>query len=95
MSTTEQQWKRIQDKLRLLLKQHSTVRKENRKLKEELDAAHKKMQEQQQAADELKQQISILKLNTGEMKEADKRELEKRLTAYLKEIDRCIAMLGE
>ncbi len=43
----------------------------------------------------LKQQVSVLKLSAGEMSEADKKEFEKRINGYLKEIDRCIAMLGE
>lgn len=95
MSSTEQQLKRIQDKLRQLLKQHSAVQKENSKLRDELQQVRQKISAQQQTTDELRQQISILKMNAGEMKEADKKELEKRINAYLKEIDRCIALLGE
>lgn len=95
MSTTEQHLKRIQDKLRQLLKQYTAVQKENKKLKEELDGAKQKMKDNQQATDELKLQISILRMNTGEMKDADKKEMEKRINVYLKEIDRCIALLGE
>lgn len=95
MSTAEQQLKRIQDKLQQLLKQHSAVRKENSKLNEEIEVLNKKILTQQQSADELKQQVSILKLNAGEMGEADKKEFEKRINAYVKEIDRCIAMLGK
>ena len=78
MSTAEQQLKRIQDKLQQLLKQHSAVRKENSKLNEEIEVLNKKILTQQQSADELKQQVSILKLNAGEMGEADKKEFEKR-----------------
>ncbi len=95
MSTAEQQLKRIQDKLQQLLKQHSAVQKENSKLNEEIEVLNKKILTQQQSADELKQQVSILKLNAGEMGEADKKEFEKRINAYVKEIDRCIAMLGK
>lgn len=95
MSTTEQQLKRIQDKLRLLLKQHTAVQKENQKLKGELQTTRQQLSAQQQTADELKQQISILKMNAGDMKEGDKKELEKRINTYLREIDRCIALLGE
>ncbi|HEV7783380.1 MAG TPA: hypothetical protein VGO58_19025 [Chitinophagaceae bacterium] len=95
MSTTEQHLKRIQDKLQQLLKQHIAVQKENNKLKEELEAARQKVSSQQKGADELKQQVSVLKLNAGEMNEADKKEFEKRINGYLKEIDRCIALLGE
>lgn len=95
MSTTEQQLKRIQDKLRQLLKQYAAVQKENQKLKEELESARQTISGQLQSEDALKQQISILKMNAGEMKEADKKELEKRISMYLREIDRCIALLGE
>jgi hypothetical protein len=37
----------------------------------------------------------ILKAGTGEMNEADKKDLDKKLQGYLKEIDRCITMLSE
>jgi len=95
MSNTEQHLKRIQDKLHLLLKEYSAVSKENKTLKVELNAANKKITEQQNNVDLLKQQVSILKVSNGDMTEADKKEFEKRINVYLKEIDRCIAMLGQ
>ena len=95
MSTTEQNLKRIQDKLHQLVKQYAAVQKENSKLKEDLGLAQQKISSQQKSADELKQQVSILKISAGEMSEADKKEFEKRINGYLKEIDRCIALLGE
>lgn len=95
MSATEDQLKRIQEKLQQLLKQQAAVQKENSRLKEELRAAQDKIAAQQKNADELKQQVGILKLSTGEMTPADKKEFEKRINGYLKEIDRCITLLGE
>lgn len=95
MSNTEQHLKRIQDKLQLLLKQYTVVQKENGRLKADLDAARQKIAEQQKNAEGLKQQVSVLKLDAGEMSEADKKDFEKRINGYLKEIDRCITMLGE
>jgi hypothetical protein len=95
MSTTEQHLKRIQDKLQHLLKEYAAVQKENVSLKEELLQAEKKLLQQQKSADELKQQVNILKVSAGEMNEVDKREFEKRINAYVKEIDKCIAMLRE
>ena len=95
MPESEVQLKRIQDKLQQLLKQHVAVQKENNKLKEDLDAARLKVSAQQKSADELKQQVSILKVSAGEMSDTDKKEFEKRINGYLKEIDRCIALLGE
>ena len=95
MSTTEQHLKRIQDKLQQMLKQYAALQKENSRLKDELSAAEQKIVHQQKNADELKQQVSILKASAGEMGEADKKEFEKRINGYLKEIDRCITLLGE
>ncbi len=95
MNTTEEQLKRIQDKLQHLLKQHTAVRRENEKLKEELGIAQEKLSLQQLYLDELRQQVSILKLNAGGMNDRDKKEIEKKINSYLKEIDRCIALLGE
>ena len=95
MSTTEEQLKRIQDKLQQLLKQQASVHKENEKLKEELGIAREKLSLQQLYLDELRQQVSILKLNAGGMNDRDKKEIEKKINSYLKEIDRCIALLGE
>ncbi len=95
MNTTEQHLKRIQEKLQQLLKQHAAVMKENHRLREELETVHQKISAQQQHTDELKQQVSILKVSAGEMSEPDKKEFEKRINGYLKEIDRCIALLGE
>jgi len=92
---TEQHLKRIQDKLQQLLKQHMAVQKENSRLKEELRAAQQKISGQQKNVDELKQQVSILKISAGDMSETDKKEFEKKINGYLKEIDRCIALLGE
>ena len=95
MSTTEQHLKRIQEKLQILLKQYAALQKENSRLIEELKNANQKTSVQQKNVEELKQQVSVLKLNTGEMSEADKKEFEKRINNYLKEIDRCIALLSE
>lgn len=95
MSTTEQHLKRIQDKLQQLLKQHTALQKENSRLKEELDKSKQQTSQHHKNIDELKQQVTILKLNAGQMSEEDKKEIEKRINNYLKEIERCIALLSE
>ena len=94
MSTTEQHLKRIQDKLQQLLKQHTALQKENSRLKEELEKSKQQTGQHNKNIDELKQQVNVLKLNAGEMSEVDKKEFEKRINSYLKEIDRCIALLS-
>lgn len=92
---TEQHLKRIQDKLQQLLKNYSALQKENDRLKHELEKDHKEAKEQQKNIEELKQQVDILRLNAGEMSDIDKKEFEKRINSYLREIDRCIVLLSE
>ena len=95
MSNTEQHLKRIQDKLQQLLKQQHALQKENNHLKEQLDKTKLQSAEHLKNVEELRLQVNVLKLNAGEMNEMDKKEFEKRINSYLKEIDRCIALLSE
>jgi chromosome segregation ATPase len=87
--------RRIQDKLQQLLRQRDLLQKENGRLKEEL----RQVQEEYAGAlgrlEQLQQQVEILKATKAAMSEEEKRALEKRLGQYIREIDRCIAILGE
>lgn len=94
MAELEAQIKRIQDKLQRLVKQQSSLLKENEELKEQLNDYKKESTVNKNTIDDLKQQVSILKVNAAEMSDADKKEFEKRLNVYIKEIDRCIAILS-
>jgi hypothetical protein len=94
MSTTDQQFKRIQEKLQQLLKEYQAMKKENMRLQKELSLAQNENLEKKQNIEILKEQVSILKLSAGDMNAADKKELEKKINGYIKEIDRCIALLS-
>jgi translation initiation factor 2B subunit (eIF-2B alpha/beta/delta family) len=95
MSDVEKQLKRIQDKLQQVLKDHSALQKENLRLKEELDKNRTQSFSHQQNIEDLKQQVEVLKITSGDWEEGDKKEFEKRINSYIKEIDRCIALLSE
>lgn len=95
MSDLETQLKRIQDKLQQVLKQHAALQKENLRMREELDKKDRQSAANQQNIEELKQQVEVLKITSGDWDENDKKEFEKRINSYLKEIDRCIALLSE
>jgi len=94
MTESEQHLKRIQDKVQQILKQHTALQKENQSLKEELDSFKKEASQFRENLDSLKQQVEILKYSNGEMEDEDKKQFEKRINGYLKEIDRCITMLS-
>ena len=87
--------KRINDKLQLLLKQHQLVQKDNEKLKQELGELQRNHQSQSVLIEQLKQKAEILKLSKNEMNGDEKKAFDKRLNQYIREIDRCIALLSE
>jgi phage tail tube protein FII len=87
--------KRIQEKLQRLLKQYNDLEKENAQLKKELEGSTQQTSQHQQTIDILKQQVDVLKISSGAWDENDKKEFEKRINNYIKEIDKCIALLSE
>jgi len=91
----ELQLRRIQDKLQQLLKQRDGLLKENGKLKEVAGQLRQEQARHAARLEQLQQQVEILKATKAAMGEGEKRSLEKRLGQYIREIDRCIALLGE
>jgi hypothetical protein len=95
MTELEVQVKRINEKLQLLLRRHEAVLKENEKLKKENRESRDYREDHSTKLEQLQQQVEILKASKGEMEEGEKKAFEKRLGQYIREIDRCIALLGE
>ena len=90
-----EQVQRITVKVQELLKKYEGLLKENERLRNELVPAKQREAGFLEMIESLQQQVMILKAGTGKLDEADKRELDKKLHIYLKEIDRCISMLSE
>lgn len=91
----EQQLKRISDKLQLLLKQYQLLQKENEKLNAENRNLQEQLAGQRKQAESLEQKVAALKMVSGKLADGDRKELEKRMNGYIREIDRCITMLGD
>ena len=85
---------RVQEKVKQILKQYQHLQQENEKMKHLLRTASEKEAAMNASMNALQQQVIVLKAATNQLEEQDKKELEKRLNHYLKEIDRCINMLG-
>ena len=92
--TVDQQFNSINEKLQQLLKQQHRLKKENEQLKVELQEQKAERTKAQNKIDELAQQVSILKMGAGDMNEKDKKDFERKINRYIKEIDKCIAYLG-
>jgi archaellum component FlaC len=95
MTQPEFQLKRVHEKILLLVKQHQTLQKENERLKEELKKMQVRGEVLSRDAEKFRQQAEVLKLSGRGMEENDKKMLEKRLNQYVREIDKCIALLQE
>lgn len=87
--------KRIQEKLERLLRQYNDLQKENNLLKKEMEKLSRQAAVNYQTIEKLKQQVEVLKISSGSWDENDKKEFEKRINHYIKEIDKCIALLSE
>jgi prefoldin subunit 5 len=70
------------------------LQNENLRLKKDLEKSNKQILVYQQNIDDLKQQVEVLKITSGNWDETDKKEFEKRINNHIKEIDRCIAFLS-
>ena len=93
MLNADEQIKRIEDKIQLLLKEYQQLQKElqrlqkdNLQLREALELKTKKSNDQAQT-------IDVLKIQSFTQNDTSKKELEKRINNYLKEIDKCLNLL--
>jgi chromosome segregation ATPase len=91
----EEQLKRIVDKLQQLMRQSKATQLENERLRKSVQETEEKLMQAQDQIRLLRTQLDVLKLNAGDLNGPDKKEIEKKLNGYLKEIDRCIALLSE
>jgi regulator of replication initiation timing len=95
MSDLEGNIKNFSIKLQQLLKQYRSLQKENEQLNIELKEIKKNYAQKITQTDQLQQQVAILKTSAGFMNEHDKKAFEKNINLYIKEIDKCIALLSE
>ena len=88
------QIKSIQDKLQQLLKQQALLQRENQRLQKELNKAIELSNEKERSLRSIRQQMDALKLGSGNLTEIEKVALGKRIDGYLKEIDKCLALIN-
>ncbi len=77
------------------MRRSKAMQQESDRLRRTLTETEEKLRQAQEQINLLRMQLDVLKMNAGELNTADKKEIEKKLNGYLKEIDRCIALLSE
>jgi hypothetical protein len=95
MGNLDSNIKRVNDKLQQLLKNYQLLQKENQRQIELIATLQQTKEKDKELIGSLQEKISILKAATGKMNEADKKEFEKNINQYIREIDKCIGILSE
>lgn len=85
-----EQIKTLQDKLQLVLKKYQSLAKDNERLEQQALVLGQQNQQYRQELERLQQKNTILKAAKSEWNEGDKKEFEKKINQYVREIDKVI-----
>lgn len=91
----EQKIRSIALKLQKLLKKHAMLEKENRELRQKNEEYQAQKSADEKKIKALEEQHFLLKSAAGALSPDDKKNFERSLSRYIKEIDKCIALLSE
>ena len=95
MATTQDHIQRIQEKLVNLVDKYHDLQKENTRLKKDLEETKVVADALREKNDQITLQLNMLKATESEDAKEAKSALEKKINEYIKEIDKCIAHLGD
>ncbi len=84
----------INNKLQLLLKQYDQLLKENGRQQQRIAGLLEAQKLAKEQLEDYQQQNLILKASVTTMDRKDKKELEQRISQYVKNIDQCISLLS-
>ena len=94
MEGIEEQLQRVEEKVQQLLKQYQLAQKEVQRLQKENVHLQEQLQQTTTQANKLHQKVDSLKINALGLDDDSKKDLEKRINTYLKEIDKCLSLLN-
>lgn len=95
MEGLQEQLKRITEKLHQVVNRYHLLQKEHEQLSKEVVALRDKEKARLIRIDELEMKMTALQTVTGQLNETEKKDVEKRINRYIRDIDRCIALLSE
>ena len=95
MSQLETHINRINNKLQEVLKNYDALKKQHVQQVETIQVLTAEKKAHQQKIRLLEEQQYLLKSMAGKLDEKEKKSFEQALGKYIREIDKCIAMLSE
>lgn len=94
MEAMQLQIERIEDKVQQLLKEYNIAQKEIQRLQKENQRLTDQLHVQIELAQQMQQKADTLRLQSHGMSNESNKDLEKRINMYLKDIDKCLALLN-
>ncbi len=95
MDTIEEQIKTINNKLQQLLKKNITLKKENEILATELALLKEQELAYKSTIESLSQKANISQALSGNIDKESKKELEKQINQYIRDLDKYINLLND
>ena len=93
MENMEAQIQRIENKVQQLLKEYNNGQKEIQRLQKENMHLASQLQLQKDEVNQSNQRADAKNFSGTNLEDKAKKDLEKRITTYLKDIDKCLALL--
>ncbi len=94
MKELDTQLGRLHHKLQLLIKQNQLLNNQNAALQKEKENLKASLFEKTELLQSLHRQVDILKLSSSALNEGEKKQLEKRISMYLTDIEKCLTLLN-
>lgn len=95
MPEQRETFSRIEEKLGLLTSKLRDYKRENEKMRKELEDKKLQWDELKTKNEQMELQMTLLRNGQPTDVNTSKLVLEKKINDYIKEIDRCIALLGD
>ncbi len=83
----------LHEKLQLLIKEYKQLQKDNKKLQKEIAVLQSEQTYKNNQLIQLEQKVTAVQITGGHWDDSQKQALQKKIDAYIKEIDKCLALL--
>ena len=83
----------LHEKLQLLIKEYKQLQKDNKKLQKDITVLEIEQSAKNVQLQQLEQKMTAAQITGGHWENEQKQALQKKIDAYLKEIDKCLALL--
>lgn len=94
MATLSNHINQLNIKLQSLLKQYGLITLENQNQKNKIKKLEEVIEQYKLELEKLQQEQLILKASLDIMDEAEKRQLDKKINSYVRNIEKCISLLS-